>query len=64
MRREHLKSVILTTLVLISLVLSYSLWSYQPNYDVIQNQDYVQKVSIGAKRDFKDIVIPNLLVVH
>ncbi|WP_088072047.1 YycH family regulatory protein [Gottfriedia luciferensis] len=64
MRREHIKSVILTTLVILSLVLSYSLWSYQPNYDVIQNQDYVQKVSIGAKRDFKDIIIPNQLVVH
>lgn len=64
MRREHIKSVILTTLVIVSLVLSYSLWSYQPTYDVIQNQDYVQKVSIGAKKDFKDIVIPNLLVVH
>lgn len=64
MRREHIKSVILTTLVIVSLVLSYSLWSYQPTYDVLQNQDYVQKVSIGAKRDFKDIVIPNLLVVH
>ncbi|PEJ58664.1 MULTISPECIES: YycH family regulatory protein [unclassified Bacillus (in: firmicutes)] len=64
MRREHIKSVILTTLVLVSLVLSYSLWSYQPTYDVIENPDYVQKVSIGAKRDFKDIVIPNLLVVH
>ncbi|XRG78249.1 two-component system activity regulator YycH [Rossellomorea sp. GAMAL-10_SWC] len=64
MRREHIKSVILTTLVVVSLVLSYSLWSYQPTYDVLQNQDYVQKVSIGAKRDFKDIVIPNLLVVH
>jgi len=64
MRREHIKSVVLTTLVIVSLVLSYSLWSYQPTYDVLQNQDYVQKVSIGAKRDFKDIVIPNLLVVH
>ncbi|UPM54347.1 YycH family regulatory protein [Gottfriedia acidiceleris] len=64
MRREYIKSVILTTLVIVSLVLSYSLWSYQPTYDVLQNQDYVQKVSIGAKRDFKDIVIPNLLVVH
>ncbi|MEE6452407.1 two-component system activity regulator YycH [Gottfriedia acidiceleris] len=64
MRKEHIKSVILTILVIVSLVLSYSLWSYQPTYDVLQNQDYVQKVSIGAKRDFKDIVIPNLLVVH
>ena len=64
MRKEHIKSVILTTLVIISLVLSYSLWSYQPAYDIIQSQDYVQKVSIGAKKEFNDIVIPNQLVVH
>jgi regulatory protein YycH of two-component signal transduction system YycFG len=63
MRREHIKSVILTTLVIVSLVLSYSLWSYQPAYDVIQNP-YVQNVSLGAKKEFEDIVIPNQLVVH
>lgn len=66
MKSEHIKSIILSTLVAISLVLSYSLLSYQPAYDVIQNSnyDYVQNVSLGAKKQFKDVVVPTELIVH
>ena len=66
MKSEHIKSIILSTLVAISLVLSYSLLSYQPAYDVMQNSnyDYVQNVSIGAKKQYKDVVVPTELIVH
>lgn len=64
MRKEKIKTVTLSSLVIISLVLTYSLWSYQPAFEVIQNPNYVQDVSIGAKQNYKDIVAPNQLVVH
>lgn len=64
MKREHIKSIVLANLVIISLVLSYSIWSYQPAYDVIENQSYLQNVSIGPEKEYDDIVIPNQLVVH
>jgi len=64
MNKEHIKSIVLTTLVIISLVLSYSLWSYQPAYDLIPKQDYVQNVSIGSKEDYNDIIVPYELIYH
>jgi regulatory protein YycH of two-component signal transduction system YycFG len=64
MNKEHIKTIVLTTLVIISLVLSYSLWSYQPAYDLIQKQDYVQNVSIGSKEDYRDIIVPYELILH
>lgn len=64
MNKEHLKSIVLTSLVIISLVLSYSLWSYQPAYDVLPKQDYVQDVSIGSKEDYNEIIVPYELIYH
>ncbi|WP_088042112.1 YycH family regulatory protein [Bacillus sp. EAC] len=63
MKRERIKSIALTSLVILSLVLSYRLWSYKPTYDPIQ-RDYIQNVKIGAQKDFENIVIPSQVVVH
>ncbi len=33
MRYENSKSVILTFLILVSIILTWNLWTYQPNFD-------------------------------
>jgi regulatory protein YycH of two-component signal transduction system YycFG len=63
MRYETIKSVILTILALLSIVLTYNLWTYQPAYDTIDN-NYIHEISISEKRDISDVVRPTLLLFH
>lgn len=67
MNIETIKSFILTILVLISILLTFSLWNYKPDYDRIYNapHDYVNEVDIGgAEVSKKDIIQPNLMIFH
>jgi regulatory protein YycH of two-component signal transduction system YycFG len=64
MTYENIKSVILTFLVIGSAFLTWNLWTYQPNYETMENAKYVQEVSIGEKRDIKTIIKPNQMIFH
>src|SRR5690625_1945297 len=48
MNYETIKSFILVVLVGISFLLSFILWSYQPNYDYFYDASYVNEVDIGG----------------
>lgn len=48
MNYETVKSFILVVLVGISFLLSFILWSYQPNYDYFYDASYVNEVDIGG----------------
>ena len=43
MRYEKIKSIILTLLVLVSILLTWNLWTYQPNYDTMENSNTVSR---------------------
>jgi regulatory protein YycH of two-component signal transduction system YycFG len=45
MRYENIKSGILTLLVLVSILLTWNLWTYQPNYETMENNNVVEVVS-------------------
>jgi regulatory protein YycH of two-component signal transduction system YycFG len=64
MTYENIKSVILTFLVLGSAFLTWNLWTYQPNYETMENANYVQEVSIGEKREIKTIIKPDQMIFH
>jgi regulatory protein YycH of two-component signal transduction system YycFG len=62
---ERLKTVLLTLLVLLSILLTYQLWTYQPNYDFIAEQpQYFKDISIGKKVDITDVFQPTKLIYH
>ncbi|XJZ27301.1 YycH family regulatory protein [Bacillota bacterium Lsc_1132] len=64
MRYEKIKSIVLTMLVLLSIFLTWNLWTYQPNYDTIENSNYVAQVTLSQKQDVKKIVRPDLALYH
>lgn len=54
---EPIKSIILTFLVLLSISLTLIIWSYEPDYEFLQDPE-IQQVLIGEERTFRDVVRP------
>lgn len=64
MRYEKIKSWILAFLVLVSILLTWNLWTYQPNYETMENGNYVEEVSLSKKQEVQKIVRPDQLFYH
>ncbi len=65
MNYELIKATILTILVLTSFALTWKLWDYQPDYEVIESGKYIQNVSISDKKVAPDTIVrPNSIFVH
>lgn len=65
MKYEAAKTILLTFLVLTSIAFTWELWTYHPQYDVIQNDEYIQNVSISnAQVDTSMIVRPSQVLIH
>src|SRR5690625_5101642 len=62
-----IKTVILTILVGLSLLLTFSLWNSQPNHDDLSNirSEYVNEVDIGGTEETKKTIIkPTSIIFH
>ncbi|MDR7239103.1 YycH family regulatory protein [Neobacillus drentensis] len=64
MRYENIKSGILTFLVLVSILLTWSLWTYQPNYKTMENGSYVKEVTVSEKQEVQKIIRPDQVIYH
>ncbi|MFL6517994.1 MAG: two-component system activity regulator YycH, partial [Bacillus sp. (in: firmicutes)] len=64
MRYENIKSGILTILVLVSILLTWNLWTYQPNYKTMENSNYVEEVTLSEKQEVQKIIRPDQLLYH
>lgn len=64
MKYENSKSVILIFLILVSIVLTWNLWTYQPNFDMMENSDYVAEVTLKEKQELQEIISPDLALFH
>lgn len=63
MNFELIKSYILAILVLISLLLTFSLWNYKPNYEHVFDTDYVDEINLGGTVKTKaDVVKPESII--
>lgn len=54
---EQVKSITLTLLVLLSIALTFFIWTYTPNYELIE-QSETQEVTIGEKKEMEDVLKP------
>ncbi|WP_041086318.1 YycH family regulatory protein [Jeotgalibacillus soli] len=63
MNIELFKSILLALLVVLSGVLTWNVWSYQPDYVIIERTETVD-ISIAAEKDIQDLVKPNRILVH
>lgn len=64
MKYEKIKSAILTVLVLVSIFLTWNLWTYQPNYATMEKNNYVAVVSLSEKKEVKKIIRPDKVFFH
>ncbi|MDQ0244973.1 regulatory protein YycH of two-component signal transduction system YycFG [Bacillus fengqiuensis] len=63
---ELFKTILLFLLVIISAVLTWNLWTYQPAYDEIENTEYIQQdIMISSnKRELEDHLRPTTVLYH
>lgn len=54
---ELFKSIVLTFLVLLSLVLTFSIWNYTPNLQTIDDTK-INQVIVGAEKTLNDVIKP------
>ncbi|GHH98095.1 YycH family regulatory protein [Neobacillus kokaensis] len=64
MRYETIKSVILTILVLVSVLLTWNLWTYQPDYETIESNNTLREVTLSEKQEVQKIIRPDRVLFH
>lgn len=64
MNWEKIKSWILAGLVALSILLFWNLVTFQQNYDFISRNNYIKEINISEKREIKDLIFPNKIIVQ
>ncbi|WP_078543277.1 YycH family regulatory protein [Litchfieldia alkalitelluris] len=64
MSYESIKSFVLTVLVLLSILLTWGLWTYHPELDTIENNTIIKDVSISNKKDIPSLIKPTKVMFH
>ncbi|HHY74910.1 MAG TPA: hypothetical protein GX497_17110 [Bacillus bacterium] len=64
MNFEKAKSIVLLLLVILSLVLTYGIWTFQPQYDFRHKTNLLHTVNIGEKRQFNEVIKPIQFIYH
>jgi regulatory protein YycH of two-component signal transduction system YycFG len=64
MKYENSKSIILLILVLVSILLTWNLWTFQPNYETMEKSNNVDEVSLKEKQEVKKIIKPDRALFH
>ncbi|SEN43325.1 Two-component signal transduction system YycFG, regulatory protein YycH [Mesobacillus persicus] len=63
MNYEKVKTGLLVFLIVLSGVLTWNIWTFQPRYEVMENEKPVN-VALGLKQEVKKIVQPDQIVFH
>nr|WP_263324010.1 two-component system activity regulator YycH [Neobacillus sp. Marseille-Q6967] len=64
MKYENIKSTILTLLILVSIILTWNLWTYQPNFDMLESGNTVAEVTVKEKKGLQTIIQPDQVLFH
>lgn len=64
MNIENLKSVLLINLVVISVFLTFNLWTYVPNSSKLQNAKYLQDNTEGEQKSLANVILPSVVLFH
>ena len=54
---EQIKSIFLVLLVSLSLILTFSIWSYKPNYKTIE-ESQIEQIEIGKQKELYEVIKP------
>ncbi len=62
---ERIKSVFLSVLILLSIFLTWNLWTFTPQTNVLEDQEpFKSAIEEGQKKKLTDIIRPKQIIVH
>ncbi|MBU8905785.1 YycH family regulatory protein [Desertibacillus haloalkaliphilus] len=65
MTYEQMKSAVLTFLVLLSVILTWQLWTFQPEYSLLEEEpEYIESDPIGEEKAVAEVIQPEQMVLH
>ncbi|WP_439744126.1 YycH family regulatory protein [Bacillus pseudomycoides] len=64
MNMENFKTIVLINLVVISLFLTFNLWTYVPDSNSLQSTKFVQGNAAALKQDVSNVIVPSSMIVH
>ncbi|HEK9100853.1 hypothetical protein KFD70_08900 [Bacillus pfraonensis] len=64
MNMENFKTIVLINLVVISLFLTFNLWTYVPDSNSMQSTKFVQGNAEAIKKDVSNVIVPSYMIVH
>lgn len=64
MNMENLKSVLLINLVVISVFLTFNLWTYVPDSSKMQNAKYLQDNTEVEQKSLANVILPSVVLFH
>lgn len=64
MKYESIKSMILVVLILVSIIFTWNLWTYQPKFDLMESSNYVKEVTLREKKELQRIIQPDQILFH
>jgi regulatory protein YycH of two-component signal transduction system YycFG len=64
MKYENIKSMILVFLILVSIIFTWNLWTYQPNFDLMKSSNNVKEVTLREKQELQKIIQPEQALFH
>jgi regulatory protein YycH of two-component signal transduction system YycFG len=61
---EHIKTITLWFLILLSIFLTFQIWTFQPNYAILKSTEYIDNTQIGEEQKLQQIIKPKQVVLH
>lgn len=61
---EHIKTATLWFMILLSVFLTYQIWTFQPNYAILKSTEYIANTQIGKEKKLQQIIRPKQVILH
>ncbi len=58
---EHIKTAVLILLILLSVTLTFSIWTFRPNYEPIE-QSPTSEITLGDKQKLSEVILPYKII--
>lgn len=61
---ENIKTTVLWLLILLSVFLTYQIWTFQPEYAILKSAEYIDNTQIGEEKTLQQVIMPKQIIFH
>lgn len=61
---ENVKTTALWLLILLSVFLTYQIWTFQPEYAILKSAEYIDNTEIGEEKTVQQVIKPKQIIFH